>query len=220
MRTRVIEIEATVRTEVGKGAAKRLRAAGQVPAVVYARGREPVPIALDEVRFRRAIPEGGWFSTPLRILLQGATEGDNSPTAMVREVQRDRIRDRILAIDFHAISLDQPVRAQVPVRVIGESAAVKQGGIIEVLMHEVTVEALPTELPDSLDVDVTDTNFHDHLRVSDLLVPPGVQVLVSPEEAVLVVAPPAKVEEPVEVVETEEPEVLQQQEIPEQEREE
>jgi large subunit ribosomal protein L25 len=215
MRTKVIEIEATVRTEVGKSAAKRLRAAGQVPAVVYARGREPVPITLDEVRFRRAIPEGGWYSTPLRIVLQGAAGEDTSPTAMVTEVQRDRIRDRILAIDFHAISLDEPVHAQVPIRVIGESAAVKQGGIVEVLMHEVTVEALPTELPDYLDVDVTNTAFHDHLRVSDLLVPPGVQVLTSSEEAVLVVAPPAKLEEPVTAVETEEPEVLQQQEISE-----
>jgi large subunit ribosomal protein L25 len=215
MRTKVIEIEATVRTEVGKSAAKRLRAAGQVPAVVYARGREPVPITLDEVRFRRAIPEGGWYSTPLRIVLQGAAGEDASPTAMVTEVQRDRIRDRILAIDFHAISLDEPVHAQVPIRVIGESAAVKQGGIVEVLMHEVTVEALPTELPDYLDVDVTNTAFHDHLRVSDLLVPPGVQVLTSSEEAVLVVAPPAKLEEPVTAVETEEPEVLQQQEISE-----
>jgi large subunit ribosomal protein L25 len=216
MRTKVIEIEATVRTEVGKSAAKRLRAAGQVPAVVYARGREPVPITLDEVRFRRAIPEGGWYSTPLRIVLQGAAGEDTSPTAMVTEVQRDRIRDRILAIDFHAISLDELVHAQVPIRVVGESAAVKQGGIVEVLMHEVTVEALPTELPDYLDVDVTNTAFHDHLRVSDLLVPPGVQVLTSSEEAVLVVAPPAKLEEPVAAVVTEEPEVLQQQEIPEQ----
>jgi large subunit ribosomal protein L25 len=215
MRTKVIEIEATVRTEVGKGAAKRLRAAGQVPAVVYARGREPMPIALDEARFRRAIPEGGWYSTPLRLVLQGAASGDAGPTAMVTEVQRDRVRDRILAIDFHAISLDEPVRAQVPIRVIGESAAVKQGGIVEVLMHEVAVEALPTELPDHLDVDVTNAGFHDHLRVGDLLVPPGVEVLVSPEEAVLVVAPPAKVEEPVAAVATEEPEVLQQQEIPE-----
>jgi large subunit ribosomal protein L25 len=215
MRTKVIEIEATVRTEVGKGAAKRLRAAGQVPAVVYARGREPMPIALDEARFRRAIPEGGWYSTPLRLVLQGAGGGDAGPTAMVTEVQRDRIRDRIVAIDFHAVSLDEPVRAQVPIRVIGESAAVKQGGIVEVLMHEVAVEALPTELPDHLDVDVTKAGFHDHLRVGDLLVPPGVAVLASPEEAVLVVAPPAKVEEPVAAVETEEPEVLQQQELPE-----
>ncbi len=220
MRTRVVEIEATVRSDVGKSAARRLRAGGQVPAVIYARGREPMPITVDESRFRRAVPEASWYSTPLRVALRGAAGGDASPTAMVAEVQRDRIRDRILSIDFHAISLDEPVRVGVPVRVIGESAAVKRGGIVEVLMHEVPVEALPTEIPEHLDVDVTNAEFHDHLRVSDLVVPPGVKVLASPDEAVLVVAPPAKPEEEApaaEAVPTEEPEVLQQQETEEQE---
>lgn len=220
MRTRVVEIEATVRRDVGKSAAKRLRAAGQVPAVLYARGREPVAVALDESRFRRALPEGAWYSTPLRVLLKGAAGGDTSSTAMIKEVQRDWVRERILAIDLHAVSLDEPVHVQVPVRVVGESAAMRRGGIVEILLHEVPVEALPTEIPEYLEVDVTEAEFHEHLRVRDLAVPPQVKVLAAPEEAVVVVMPPAKLEEevaPEEAVPAEAPEVVEQQEVPEQE---
>jgi len=214
MRTKQHEIPAAVRTAVGKSAARQLRAQRRIPAVVYGRGMEAIPIAVDEAVFSQAVPEVAWFSSLFQLRIEGLKEGDDSPNCMIKEVQQDLVRQRLLSIDFHRVSLQETIHAQVPVLHVGESPGVKQGGILEQLLHEVAVECLPTAIPDHLEVDVSSLEISDSARVGDLSAPEGVKLITPAEEVVLVVAPPQQVEEEP-VAEEETAEVVEEREEPE-----
>jgi large subunit ribosomal protein L25 len=219
LRSRQIELPVSVRTEVGKAAAGRLRRSGLIPAVIYGRGIQSQPLSVEAAAFARAIPENAWYSTVIRLRVQGDS-GESLPTVMITEVQRDLTRGRVLSIDFHRISLQEAVRAHVPVVPVGHSAGVRLGGILEQIVHEVEVECLPTSLPDHLEVEVSELMIGDVVRVRDLKLPPGVRLMTAADEAVLLVAPPARAEEAAPapaaaeavVAETEEPQVIGQRE--------
>jgi len=195
MRTKQHDIPATVRTAVGKSAARRLRAQRKIPAVVYGRDMKAVPIAVEEAVFSHAVPEAAWFSSLFQLRIEGLEEGDDSPSCMIKEVQQDLVRRQLLSIDFHQISLQETVNAQVPVMHVGESPGVKQGGILEQLLHEVTVECLPTAMPERLQMDISSLEISDSARVGELELPEGVKLVTPAEEVLLLVAPPQAVEE-------------------------
>jgi large subunit ribosomal protein L25 len=238
MRAKQIELPVSLRMEVGKGAAKRLRKSGRIPAVIYGRGMESQPLSVDTATFAHAIAGGVWFSTVIKLHIEGAKKADAAPTSggsaaatpegrgsgaqsalvMITEVQRDLARGRILSVDFHRISLRETVRAHVPILPIGQSPGVRLGGILEQILHEVEVECLPTNLPDHLEVDVAQLGIGDVVRAKDLTPPPGVRLLAPDDETILLVAPPVRIEEapaaaPAEaavIAETQEPEVIRQ----------
>ena len=238
MRAKQVELTAQVRTEVGKKAARYLRAAGRVPAVVYGRGLDPLPVSVEADAFARAVPESAWRSTLISLQLEGlpAQRGrksarsakDSHPTVIIADVQRHPLRQDpsgILAIDFHQISLQEAIKARVPVISIGESPGVKLGGVLEHTMHDVEVECLPASLPDRLEADISGLSIGDTFRVKDLPPMPDVKILADEEDVLLVVAPPAKapepepipVEEGAVVTETPEPEVVGKEEGEEEE---
>ncbi len=207
-----IIISATPRAETGKSAAKHLRDAGKVPAVLYGRGREPQTLTLEGKEIVATL--GGVYTThifDLKITDQGATA---PVSVMIKEVQRNPITGRLQNIDFHAISLTEKVHAQVPVRLKGEPAGAKKGGIVERLHTEIAVSCLPTAIPDHIEVDISALDIGDAIHVRDLGLPAEVEVLTPAEEIVVMLTPPSKaVEEvPVAVVaeEAAEPEVLAQ----------
>ncbi len=216
MRAEQVELAARVRSEVGKQAAKRLRAGGEIPAVIYGRGQDAQPIALQAAAFKAAIPEGAWYSTLVKLRIEGAKGTGASPNAMIKEVQCDIVRRRVLSVDFQRVSLRETVHTTVPVVHVGESRGVRQGGVLEHLIHEVAVECLPTQLPEHLEADITGMEIGDSLRVRDLAAPPGVKIVTDPEEVLIVIAPPVRLEEvaPVQaapgavVEEVQEPEVI------------
>jgi large subunit ribosomal protein L25 len=195
MRAEQIELPVAARSEVGKTASRRLRATGKIPGVVYGRGEEAVAVAVDEQLFSKALPEANWFSSVIRLRIEGAQTDDPEPTVMIREVQRDLVRRRLLSVDFLRISLQEAVRAQIPLVTVGESPGVKQGGILEHITHEVTVECLPTDMPDHLELDISEVEIGDSLRVRDLAAPPGVTLAGQPDDVLVVVAPPVRIEE-------------------------
>lgn len=209
------EVSVVRRAPTSKGGRKRLRASGRVPAVIYGRGLDPILVAVEESLFTRLLPEPVWYTTPLKLVVEGESF---SPTVMIAEVKRDLITRSILSADFHAVSMDETVHARVPLHVTGQLPVGAKGGIIERPAHDLSVEALPGDLPDHIEVDISNLAIGDTLRVSDLALPKGVKALDNPEEVVLVVSPPAKpVEAAVEagegvVVETAEPEVIRPQE--------
>ena len=166
MKARQVELTVEMRTEVGKRGAKGVRASGRIPAVVYGRGVKPVPVAVEAAAFARALPESAWRSTLINLRLEGAApeagkapgragrkssspraglagEADAPPaTVMIADVQRDLLRQDasgILAIDFHRVSLQEMVRAHVPVIAVGESPGVKLGGVLEHILHDIEV---------------------------------------------------------------------------------
>jgi large subunit ribosomal protein L25 len=203
MRAEQVELPVAVRTEIGTAASRRLRAQGLIPAVVYGQGREPVVIAVNAATFAKAVPATGWYSTLISLEIEGEGGGE-SPTVMVKEVQRDLVRRQIISIDFRRVSLREAVETQVPIRHRGESPGVKLGGILDQVTHEVMVQCLPTDMPDHLEVDISGLEIADSVRVRDLTVPAGVKVLAAEDDVVIVIAPPLREEEITPAVEEEE----------------
>jgi len=189
-----VEIPVAVRDVVSKSATRRLRSGGRIPAVVYGRGVEPIPISVDAREFGRALPAAAWYSTLISLRLEGA-EGEDQPTVMIKEVQHDLVDRRVVSIDFRRVSLQETVQTHVSIRVIGESTGVKAGGVLDQVIHEVMVECLPTEMPDRLEGDISALGIGDSARVRDLVVPSGVTVMAAEDEVVVHVTPPLREEE-------------------------
>ena len=187
MRTGPVEVTAVLRTETSKAARREVRTRGLVPAIVNGRGLQSLMVAVDEKTFTRLIPEAAWYSTPLRLNVEGMVDTP-SFTVMISAVQKDPVTRHLLAVDFHTVSLDQTVRAQVSLRHTGQSRATRAGAVVEHLVHQVTVEARPTDIPDHLTIDISELEIGAHVRIADVPLPPGVTLLAQPDEVVLIVA--------------------------------
>jgi large subunit ribosomal protein L25 len=189
-----VEIPVAVREEVSKSATRRLRTQGRIPAVVYGKGAEPIAISVDAREFARAVSAAGWYSTLINLRVEGA-EAEDRPTVMIKEVQHDLVDRRVVSIDFRRVSLQETIQTHVTLRVVGESPGVKAGGILDQVLHEVMVECLPTDMPDHIEVQISQLGIGDSARVRDLVVPEGVTVVAPQDEVVIHVAPPLREEE-------------------------
>jgi large subunit ribosomal protein L25 len=205
-----VVFQANQRDVIGKKV-KRLRREGLLPAVVYGHNIEPIPISLDMREANRTLDS---ISPSALIVLN--IDGDKH-YAIVRDKQRNPLLRSIIHIDFQAVSLTETVRADVNVNIVGEAPAVETYlAILVPSLEQLSIECLPTNLPDRIDVDVSGlAEIGDSLLVSDLIVPDGVEILNDPEDVVVVVIPPAAEEEEeveeeeVEIEEGVEPEVLE-----------
>jgi large subunit ribosomal protein L25 len=189
-----VTLAAERRVATGKGVARKLRAAGKIPATLYGRGIDPVTLAVD----RRAITTALRTEAGANVLIDLQVDGDTH-LALARELQRDLVRGTLLHVDFLKISRDVAIHVDVPIHIAGESPGVKEGGVIEHHLWLVKVECLPGNVPERLDADVSELVIGDHLRVGDLRLPEGVTILTDLEEMVLSVVVPQVlvVEEPV-----------------------
>ena len=196
-----LKLEAEKRDESGKGAARKLRARGRVPAVLYGHGVGPVSVSVGAKDLYRVLHGSAGTNVLVNLTVDGAEH-----LALPREIQRDHVRGRYVHVDFLAVRRDEKVTVSVPVRVVGESPGVKVGGVVEHHLWELQVECLPGDVPDGIDADVSELQVGDSLRVSDIVAPEGVTVLTPPEESLLSVAVPQVrvVEEVAEVAEGEE----------------
>lgn len=202
---KLTDLKARIREDKGKSAAKRLRAAGQIPAVLYGEKIKTVPLVVEAKDFTAVVrTEAG-----ANVLLNLKIEGGKNETAIIKEMQRNPLKDSFLHVDFMKIALDEKITTTVPVTVVGESPGVKEGGVLQHGLWEIEVEALPTDLPENFEVDVSELGIGDSLRVSNLPRPKEVEVLSGAEETVVSVVPPTVVKEE-EVVEEEiaEPELV------------
>jgi large subunit ribosomal protein L25 len=188
-----LKLEVKERESRGSADARRLRANGVVPGVLYGGGKRPHPFTVEERELRKVLTGEHGLHAILDILF----EGQKTPHhAVLKEYQLDPVRTRLLHIDLHEVRLDQPIQAQVAVALVGESEGVKEGGVLTLVLRDVNVQALPMEVPDGLELDISGMAIGDSLRVSDLRIPEGVTVLDDPEAVVTTVTPPTKVELP------------------------
>lgn len=206
-----LKLEAEKRDESGKGAARKLRARGRVPAVLYGHGVGPVSVSVGAKDLYRVLHGSAGTNVLVNLTVDGAEH-----LALPREIQRDHVRGRYVHVDFLAVRRDEKVTVSVPVRVVGESPGVKVGGVVEHHLWELQVECLPGDVPDGIDADVSELQVGDSLRVSDIVAPEGVIVLTPPEESLLsVVVPQVRVvEEVAEVAEGEEAAPAEGEEAP------
>ena len=202
-----VRLKVQAREARGSAASRRLRTNGLIPGVLYGNGGKAHEFSIQERELRRALTGDHGLHAILDVVLEGSQKAHH---AVLKEYQLDPTRARLLHIDLQEVRLDQAIHAQVVVELVGESAGVKEGGVLSQVAREVNVEALPMEVPDRLELDVSPMAIGDTLRASDLRVPEGVKLLDDPETVLATVTPPTKIEEP-EVVEEE----LEEGELPE-----
>jgi len=183
----VIQLKGARREQIGKGGARKARAAGKIPAVLYGHGETPQPIAVDFREFELAL-RGHKGSNAIVNLSVGGGE----VTALVRDVQYDPLSRSIIHLDFQHISLTEQIEVEVPVQFVGTPVGVKDGGgILEHLVRTLTVRCLPTAIPASIDVDVTALNIGQNLHVRDLVPGKGYEIIADADVAVAAVVAPA-----------------------------
>ena len=180
-----VTLKAIKRDDTGKGSARRARAAGRVPGIVYGQGIEPVAIEVDRRQFVTALQTDAGMNVLLNIEVDGTTT-----TALTRELQRDPVRGTLLHADFVKIDLTQEVEVEVPVHLVGDSPGVKEGGVLENPLFTVHVRCLPTDVPESIDADISGLNIGDALRVSQLAEGRDFHILNDPDSVVASVAAP------------------------------
>lgn len=183
--TQLLEVE--LREPGSSNKAKRLRRAGQVPAVLYGGDRETRAIAVNPRSLIEVLRSEHGQNTILALRVGDGAE----QTALIHDYQVDPISRTLLHVDFRRIDMKIEIEVNVPVEVVGEAAGVKiDGGILDMILREVHVKCLPTDIPDHLRVDVSELNIGDVAQVSDLDVPDGVELLVDLDQTVLTIAPP------------------------------
>lgn len=190
-----LEVEARERT--GKGVARKLRAAGRIPAVLYGGGRPAFPLALDPIRLQKLLHASDMgMNTLIDLKVTGHAELDGK-TVMVRELQRDPVRGSFVHADLYEVDLRQTIEVSVPIHVTGKSVGVELGGgILDHALREVEVKCLPRAIPDEFVVDVTPLQLGDSLHVRDLALPPGVELVSDADLSIVSVVAPVKEEEP------------------------
>jgi large subunit ribosomal protein L25 len=213
-------IKLEVRERDGRGSAdsRRLRKQGLVPGVLYGRGKPPHAFCVEERELRRVLSGDSGLHAILDVVLDGQK---TTHPSVLKDYQQHVPTGRLAHIDLHEVRLDQPIQAQVAVTLVGEPTGVKEGGVLSQVSREVNVEALPMEIPDHLELDVSAMGIGDSMRLADLPAREGVTYLDDPEETVLAsVQVPAAIVEPEpteeELLEGEEPaEVAEGEEAPE-----
>lgn len=201
-----ITLKVKPREEKGKGPARRARAAGAVPGVLYGKGMDSVPVAVDTKEMHKALAtESG-----LNVLINLQLDSKTKYLTMLREVQRSPVRGDLLHVDFLKIDRDVKIQADVPVHIVGESHGVREGGVVEHHLWEIKVEALPGDVPTAIEVDITPLGIDQHIRVSDIATPPNTEILTPLEEIIVSVVEP-------QVIQIEEPEAVpaEGEEVPE-----
>ncbi len=162
----LVELKTTLRKETGKGVARRLRRAKQIPAVLYGPKTEPVTLSIDAIEFDRVIRENGTSGLFFDLKIDGAA-GKNR-IAMLKEFQSDIYGLEYLHVDFHEIDLDTQVSVTVPVETIGECKGVKEGGMLQVIRRELDILCKPADTPETIQIDTTNLEMGDSVHVEDL----------------------------------------------------
>jgi large subunit ribosomal protein L25 len=180
-----VKLTGEKRDGAGKGVARKVRASGKVPAILYGGGTDPLALTVDSGPLWHALHTDAGSN----VLIDLAVDGNRYLT-MPREVQRDILRGSILHVDFLRIRKDVAIEVDVPVHLTGESAGVKQGGVVEHHLWELHLECLPTDVPESIEADVSHLEIGDALYVRDMTVPQRVTVLTPEDEVIVSVVPP------------------------------
>jgi large subunit ribosomal protein L25 len=206
-----IKLEVQTRERRGSAESRRLRRDGLIPGVLYGNGSEPHAISVPERELRRALTGPSGLHAILDVVVEGQSKARAS---ILKDYQADPLRGHISHVDLQEVRLDQPIQASVTVHLVGEPVGAKEGGVLSQIQREITVEALPMDVPDHIDLDVSGMAIGDTLRVADLVRQDGVTFLDDPDETVLAsVGLPTRVEEP-ELEEAEEGEELPEGEVP------
>ncbi|MBU1670449.1 MAG: 50S ribosomal protein L25 [Actinobacteria bacterium] len=197
-----IKLKAVSRESTGKGAARKTRGEGLVPAVIYGHGIEPETLQVRKEDLQEVISGGAGTNVLIDLEIARGKKKDNH-LVMIKELQKHPYREKLLHVDFLKVARDEKVTMKVPIALVGEedSVGLRAGGTVQHTLWEVEVECLPGEVPDHLFVDIKDVQIGDHMSVSDLRTLPGITILADAEDVILSIIAPRLVAEEAEVPE-------------------
>jgi large subunit ribosomal protein L25 len=192
------ELFAENRPDQGKGASRRLRRTGKVPAILYGGHRDPRALALDHNALLHNLENDAFFSSILTV-----TVDDKSQPCILKDVQRHPFRNLVLHVDLQRIVEDEEIRVTVPFHFLGEDKApgVKAGGVVSRVMNELEISCLPKHLPEFIEVDVSGLELEANLPLADVVLPEGVAIVGGEEmleQPVVIIHRPRREEEPTE----------------------
>ena len=194
------KLNVDIRKEHGTSAARRARLQNKVPAVVYHSGVEATPLSVDKISLNKALRTG-------QMIFEVNVE-DKNQFVLVKEIQYHPVTDEIIHIDFQKVKEDEKISLEVAIRSTGESQGVKLGGLLVQMLNSVTIKCKPAEIPEFIDIDVTDMEMNTNLFVKDITLPEDVEMITAEDIAVVSVQEPKeeKEEEVVEAAEMDEAE--------------
>ncbi|HZI41703.1 MAG TPA: 50S ribosomal protein L25/general stress protein Ctc [Gemmatimonadaceae bacterium] len=185
-------LSANVRSERGTGVARKLRQSGQVPAIIYGHSRQPQSLAIDTRELERLLERVAAASTVIELSIDG-----RSARTLIREIQRHPVKRSILHVDFQELVAGEKVTVSIPLVFIGSAEGVREGGILDQVMHELRIHVDPANIPNHVDVDVTPLVIGHSIHVRELSIPEGVEVLDDEDATVCTVSAPRASETPV-----------------------
>ena len=184
----VRELKATARPKSGKGAARAERRAGRVPGVIYGDNQPPLGVSFDHAELRQRIYAGRFLTTIYDIELEGKKH-----RVIPRDFQLDPVKDNPVHVDFMRLGEGATIRVNIPVHVRGaeSSPGVKRGGAVNIVEHTISVRVRADQIPEAIDVDVSDLDINHSRHLNEITLPPGVTVLEAPDATLVTIVPPS-----------------------------
>jgi large subunit ribosomal protein L25 len=208
-------IEAQARIPGGKNANRRIRNSGQIPAVIYGPGKQPIVVSVNPNDVKSILNSESGRNTIFTVKVDGSNENN----AMVKDYQLDPVKGNLIHTDFLEIAMDRLLELTVNIELVGEPEGVKiDHGIMDFVTRTIEVECLPSDIPESIKVDVGPLKINDYVRVKNLQTDAKVKILSDPEIVIVTIVPPTKEEAPAEaaaVETTAEPEVIKKGKVAE-----
>ena len=191
-----LQLKAEKREETGKGAARKARSRGEVPAVMYGLGDATLSLMIKKEDLTDVLGSKAGANVLLDLVVVDGKNKDNH-LVMIKELQKHPFKEKLLHVDFLKVASDTKVSMRVPISLTGEEEAIgiKSGGTLQHNLWDVEIECLPGEVPDHIFIDIADADIGDHLSVADLKVPAGVTLLTDPGDVVLTILAPRLVVE-------------------------
>lgn len=188
-----LQVKATLRDSKKKGAARKIRAQGDIPGVVYGADMEPLTLKVNQHDFDKALKG----SEITNVLIDLEIEGKETLPVMLRDFQVDILKRFFTHVDFQKIDLKKKIKLEIPVHLVGKAPGVKEGGILEHSRRTLEVRCLPTAIPDAIDVDVSHLDIGDTIHLTDLKLPEGVEMISAADVTIAAVVEPKeeKIEE-------------------------
>ena len=200
-----INLKVTVRKTTGNGAARELRREGMIPAILYGSKAEPLMLSVTTKALETILKTSNIGQVLLNLLIQDGKQ--KSRTAMIKELQAQPVSGSLLHVDFYEVAMDQKIKISIPVVTTGQAEGVEEGGVLQLVRHEVEIFCFPNNIPESLEVDVTGMNIGDSKHIDEVSIDESFELV---DEAnftiVTVLSPKAEEEEEVEEEEGEEAE--------------
>lgn len=192
---KTIELNVQIREEIGKKGTKKVRRNGNIPSILYGRGIKSTPLVVNKKEFYRVTHTKAGSNVLINLKVDG-TKIKKDTTCLIKEVQLDPVTDEVYHVDFTAVSLTEKIKIKVPlvIKDAEEAVGVKEGGILDVVHHEIEVECLPTEIPERIEASIKHLKIGDSIHLKELALPSNVTPLLEAEEVMIILHPPQKEE--------------------------